>query len=208
MTVLVIVAHPDDSVLGCGGTIAKISAKEDVHTIIVSGGDKWPPWKEPEEITRERKKEARNAGKVLGTKSTDFLDIPDGKILSHKEDAKEKIKKTILEHMPKRIFTHSMDDAHPDHTAVNKIVTESIKELEMKIEIFLFDITSLTNIFTKGEIKIIFDITNTYEKKKMALEEFKSQWLLLAPLVPWLKLKSKIMGRGQGFKYSEYFYLK
>ena len=37
--VLVIAAHPDDEVLGCGGTIARhIKNKDDVHVIILAEG--------------------------------------------------------------------------------------------------------------------------------------------------------------------------
>lgn len=39
MTILVIAAHPDDEVLGCGGTIARYAAEgHDVHIAILGEG--------------------------------------------------------------------------------------------------------------------------------------------------------------------------
>ena len=36
--VLVVAAHPDDEVLGCGGTIAKLSPNVDIYTLILGEG--------------------------------------------------------------------------------------------------------------------------------------------------------------------------
>ena len=36
--ILVIAAHPDDEVLGCGGTMAKVSAHDPVHVCFVGQG--------------------------------------------------------------------------------------------------------------------------------------------------------------------------
>ena len=38
MTILVVASHPDDEVLGCGGTIAKLSKHNTVYTLILGQG--------------------------------------------------------------------------------------------------------------------------------------------------------------------------
>jgi LmbE family N-acetylglucosaminyl deacetylase len=74
MNVLVIAPHPDDEVLGCGGTIAKHSAcGDEVFVCIVTKGCA-PLFSE--EIVAEVRDECRRADRLLGVKSTLFLDFP------------------------------------------------------------------------------------------------------------------------------------
>ena len=74
MNILVIAPHPDDEVLGCGGTIAKHSAKGDrVYVCVMTKGYKPLFADEMEHIV---KNECRNADKILGVKETLFLDFP------------------------------------------------------------------------------------------------------------------------------------
>lgn len=74
MNILVIAPHPDDEVLGCGGTIAKhFSNGDDVYTAIVTKGC------EPlffEESVKKVREECRKADAFLGVKETVFMDFP------------------------------------------------------------------------------------------------------------------------------------
>lgn len=73
-TVLVIAPHPDDEVLGCGGTIAKhVDQGDAVYVVIVTKG--MPPVFSPESVEKVRS-ECREADKFLGVKETVFLDFP------------------------------------------------------------------------------------------------------------------------------------
>lgn len=74
MKILVIAPHPDDEVLGCGGTIAKHAQKGDqVYVAIVTKG--FAPLFSPQgvEVTRE---DCYKADALLGVKETIFLDFP------------------------------------------------------------------------------------------------------------------------------------
>ena len=74
MNILFVVAHPDDEVLGCGGTIAKhVSNGDDVYVAIVTKGCEPLFTKDSVEKVRE---ECRKADKYLGVKETIFLDFP------------------------------------------------------------------------------------------------------------------------------------
>ena len=62
MTTLVFAAHPDDEVLGAGGTIAKLSREgEDIISVIFSYGEGSDPLKEPESLIQERVKESKRS---------------------------------------------------------------------------------------------------------------------------------------------------
>ena len=74
MTVLVIAPHPDDEVLGCGGTIAKHASKGDlVYVAVVTKGC------EPlfsEDFVNRVREECRKADSYLGVQETAFMDFP------------------------------------------------------------------------------------------------------------------------------------
>lgn len=74
MRVLVIAPHPDDEIIGVGGTIAKrAKAGDEVYVCVVTKG---PKSLFPEEIVEQTRKECREADAKLGVKETIFLDFP------------------------------------------------------------------------------------------------------------------------------------
>ena len=74
MNVLVIAPHPDDEVLGCGGTIAKYAANGDeVYVCVMTKGRE--PLFSPEAVERVRE-ECRKADAYLGVREVIFLDFP------------------------------------------------------------------------------------------------------------------------------------
>lgn len=74
MKILVIAPHPDDEVLGCGGTIAKhVKNEDEVFVAIVTKGCE--PIFSLDSVEQVRT-ECREANKYLGVKSTIFMDFP------------------------------------------------------------------------------------------------------------------------------------
>src|SRR3546814_1154815 len=71
---LVIAPHPDDEILGCGGTIARLcAAGVEVHVAIVTRGK--PPRFDAAHVRRVEE-EARAAHDFLGVTRSHFLDFP------------------------------------------------------------------------------------------------------------------------------------
>jgi LmbE family N-acetylglucosaminyl deacetylase len=75
--ILIIAPHPNDEVLGCGATIAKLSQNTEVHLCIITSAYT-PDW--TEEFLKEREKEIDEASRILGIKERHFLNLPTVKL--------------------------------------------------------------------------------------------------------------------------------
>lgn len=74
MRVLVIAPHPDDEIIGVGGTIAKrVKAGDDVYVCVVTKGQE-PMFKK--ELIEQGRSECKKADAKLGVTETVFLDFP------------------------------------------------------------------------------------------------------------------------------------
>ena len=81
--VLAVYAHPDDTEVACGGTLARwAAAGSAVHLVIVCRGDKGSrdPQAEPEAVAAVRRDEVQRAAEVLRLTSFELLDYPDGEV--------------------------------------------------------------------------------------------------------------------------------
>ncbi len=78
---LAIYAHPDDSDVSCGGTVARWSAGgAEVHVAICAQGDKGSTdgTTDPAQLAARRIEEVREAAQALGVAENHFLGHPDG----------------------------------------------------------------------------------------------------------------------------------
>ena len=122
--VLVVAAHPDDEVLGCGGTLANLSKKGfNIYTLFVSDGVS--ARNETKDIIRrkieQRKFAAIKASKILGCKIPEFLLYPDNRLDQVPLlNIIKKIETKIRKIKPETIFTHFDSDLNIDHKLVNK----------------------------------------------------------------------------------------
>lgn len=200
MTVLVCAAHPDDETIGLGATIAKIAKEEEVISVIFSYGEKFPPWIKKDILIKKRIEEALNAGKILGIKKTYFLGEKDLEFHPSIKTLSEIMRK----HKPNKIFYHSNFDIHPDHLAVNRAVEKVLKlNGDLKPEIYNFEVNLIK--FRYSSPYIIFDVSDTFHLKMKALNEFKTQKIIVGLLKPFLLLKAKYFGMKFGYKYAECF---
>lgn len=115
--VLVIAPHPDDEVLGCGGTIRKYSKeKAEVYVLIVTKGS--PRLYEQTRIVNIRK-EALDAHEILGVKETRFLDFPAPDLdITSQADISMSISEVIRQWDIQVLFLPHRGDIHHDHRIV------------------------------------------------------------------------------------------
>lgn len=121
---LVIAAHPDDEVLGCGATISKYSRRgaEFIVLFIAEGSScryADPACADSITATAVRTHQAINALALLGVKDYHFNDLPCGRLDQVPIiEINKVIEKIICNFNPDTVLTHSALDANNDHRIV------------------------------------------------------------------------------------------
>lgn len=184
--ILIVAAHPDDEVLGCGGTMAKYSKTSEIYVLLLGEGISSRYLKRedaPKQDILELKDKAGKAAKILGVKDVFFLDLPDQRFdtVPFLEITK-KIEEFIRKIEPKIIFTHSFCDLNLDHRIVFNAVltaTRPVSGCSVK-EIYSFEIPSSTE-WGFGKVNGLFspnvfeDVSLTIENKIEALRAYESE---------------------------------
>jgi LmbE family N-acetylglucosaminyl deacetylase len=132
-TVLITVPHMDDCVLACGSTLAKLLDKTNVQVVYASDGMASPapvfPWRDKisADLGQARMEEARRALSILGVpgQNIHFLGLPDGKLGHHQKELKSELLALVGQLQPHQILMPFRFDRHPDHLAVNHVLTEA-----------------------------------------------------------------------------------
>lgn len=180
MRVLVIVAHGDDEVLGCGGTIAKHVAKGDEISLLILCESLSARNNTTEDIMR---KQTLKASKILGIKKLNFYDYPN--IQTNKVSTEDMVK-TIMFFLqkikPDIVYTHHRGDVNIDHRTVfeNSLLAMRTCHFIKFKKILCFEVASSTEwappflsySFTPNEF---VDITKTMDKKLKAMSEYKTE---------------------------------
>lgn len=117
-----IAAHPDDEVLGMGGTVAKRASRGDeVAVLIVTDGSTSQYREDPRlhEILIEKRMETANCASMLGVQHVFYGELPDMKLdVTPHIDINRAIEDVIQEFRPSTVFTHFMGDVNKDHRMV------------------------------------------------------------------------------------------
>lgn len=138
MNVLVVAAHPDDEILGVGGTVASHVAKGDrVRLAVMCEGvsSRYSP-----ERDSEIRKQATEAARVLGVPDIVLGNLPDQRLdtLPLGEVVKN-VEKLMADPQPEVIYTHFAGDINRDHRLLAEAVlvagrpysAPSVKEILM-----------------------------------------------------------------------------
>lgn len=187
MKLLVIAAHPDDEVLGCGGTIARYANEgHEVFVAILGEGitSRFDENTHETEVLLEKLHEkARKVSALLGVKELFQYSFPDNmfdtvpllQIVKQLEELIEKLK-------PQAIYTHHNGDLNIDHsvtfravmTATRPVVGASVKSL------YTFEVPSSTEwSFSQFpemfKPNVFVDITDTIDLKIKAMALYDSE---------------------------------
>lgn len=134
MNVLVFAPHPDDEVLGCGGTIARyIKEGNDVYVCVVTSG--FPPIYEKDYRLAQEKgwphvqyPDIMKAHRLLGIKETFFLQFPTVMLETvPRHELNGKVGELVQRLKPEVVFIPHFGDMQRDHTIVSEAVMVAVR---------------------------------------------------------------------------------
>ncbi|HJQ47132.1 MAG TPA: PIG-L deacetylase family protein [Amycolatopsis sp.] len=116
-TVLVVAAHPDDELLGAGGTLARhVHCGDEVHAVVVADG---ATSRYGEGMSDVLAKSAQRAADVLGLASVDLLSLPDQRLDTLSMlDVTRDVEAVVDRLRPAVVYTHFPGDVNVDHGQV------------------------------------------------------------------------------------------
>jgi LmbE family N-acetylglucosaminyl deacetylase len=191
--ILVILAHPDDPEFFCGATLARWTrAGHEIHYFLLTNGNKGGGTDvTPEQLCTIRQNEQRNAAKIIGVRSVQFLLKEDGYLIPNLELRREVVRilrrekpDILVTCDPTLLYSWYGRINHPDHRAAGQAVLDAVFPASGNGHFFP-DLLSNERLqpHTPSEIwvslannpTVILDITDTWEIKMKALREHVSQ---------------------------------
>jgi LmbE family N-acetylglucosaminyl deacetylase len=175
MKILVIAPHPDDEVLGMGGTIKKLSKKNKIILCVVSEGAT-AQYKDKKMI-KVRRDSCKKTAKILGISQTIFLDYPDMRLnLSHL-DINKKLEEIIEKYRPEIVYTAPKNDLNLDHQMVFNSTLVACRPKSGVKQILCYEIQGNTkvpfapNVFENIEKEFPYKIKG-FKMYESEIEEF------------------------------------
>ncbi len=181
MKVLVIAPHPDDEILGVGGTMAKRSAKGDEVYVCVVTKAYEPLF--PAEVTERSRAECREADRLAGAKETLFLDFPAVMLETvPRYEFNGKIGEVIAKIEPDEVYIPHRGDMQLDHQMVVDAAMVALrpKYAHTVCRIYAYETLSETgwnipNTVNEFIPNVYEDISDFLDTKIKAMEIFKTQ---------------------------------
>ncbi len=186
-TILVVAAHPDDEILGCGGTMARLArAGVAVHIAIMGEGATSRADSRAAgdaQAVEALGNQARQAAALVGARDVTLFGLPDNRFDTLALlDVVKPIEKLIAALGPDTIFTHHHGDLNVDHQTVNRaVLTASRPKPGSPVkEVLAFEIASSTewafqHLQPAFHANTFFDISDTLAVKTRALDCYQTE---------------------------------
>jgi len=205
----VFVAHPDDEIIGLGGTLSKLKENDsEVKVVIFHLGGKSVKGVYDETTGMQvREKESEVVSKFLGF-IHEHWNIPE---IIDRRAVVRKIVGEIRNFKPNIIFTHSPQDRHHLHVGVSSAVTEAAWHASQLYyldlgdpwrtnDVYYFEIWDL---FTHPTL--VVDITNYINRKIEAMKLYESQVKAFPRIISYIEALARVRGVEIGSDYGEAF---
>ena len=181
MTVLVLAAHPDDEILGAGGTLAAhVCAGEAVHAVIVSEG---AGSRYGDGMDAKLAQQAHRAAAAIGFASLRLEALPDQRLDTVPLiDVTQRLSTIIQEVRPDTVYTHFPEDVNEDHRVVARAAWTACRPYQAPFvrRFLVFETPSSTERSwpwgdTAFKPNHFVDITHTIDVKVRAMACYESE---------------------------------
>ncbi|WP_045690191.1 PIG-L deacetylase family protein [Hymenobacter sp. AT01-02] len=188
---LVLIPHPDDESLGCGGLLALLrQANLPVWCVLVSDGTMSHPNSQKFSASARqhlREEELRAALRELAVPTADLqtLELPDGAVPTPKEAtgvaAVEKLVAILQQYQPDSVLVPWRRDPHPDHRATSALALAALAHLThpprmVEYVVWAWERASPTDLPQPGEVQgWQLDISPVLRQKQRAIACHRSQ---------------------------------
>jgi len=187
MNSLIIAAHPDDEVLGCGGTIARLTNEmQNVYVAVLGEGitSRYGQRDEADGRALETlRASSRRASELLGVKELFLFDLPDNRFDTVPLlDIVKMIESLIDKVKPFTVFTHHGGDLNIDHSIIHRATLTATRPMAGQTvkQLYAYEVPSSTEwafgqLDTGFQPQVFIDIGVTLEKKIEAMEIYESE---------------------------------
>lgn len=185
--VVVVAAHADDEVLGCGGTLAQFARQgRAVHVLLIADGENSRS-SATEQVDAvklaARQSAATRAAEILGCASVEQLGLPDNRLDTIALlDLVQHVERFIRQHRPTTVLTHHAGDVNIDHRIMHDAVIAACRPQpgHSVDELLFFEVPSSTEWRPPGSALSFsptwfVDITATLDTKLAALEVYREE---------------------------------
>jgi LmbE family N-acetylglucosaminyl deacetylase len=182
VNILCTAAHPDDEVLGCGGTLARAVREGHSVQIAVLGEGITSRHARREDADPSALKFLRQAAEAatatLGAKEVVLLGLPDNRFDSLPLlEIVRRVEGLIAKFRPEVIYTHSAADLNIDHIVTNRAVVTATRPVPgcSVREVLAFEVPSSTDwgfqqTLNSFRPSVFVDISETLETKLTAMQ--------------------------------------
>lgn len=185
-SILVLAAHPDDEVLGCGGTIAKLAQEgATIHVAFLADGvsSRSGDLTVQQAELASRRIAAQKACDILGVKSLSFGDFPDNRMDTIALlDIIKPIETLVAKYQADMVFTHHAGDVNIDHRRIHEAVSAACRpQPGYPVKTLLcFEVPSSTEWQLPGSAPAFVpnwfvDISDSLDRKLAALEAYTAE---------------------------------
>jgi LmbE family N-acetylglucosaminyl deacetylase len=221
--ILIVAAHPDDEILGCGGTIAKFrDSGADVRVVFLAEGVTArfdPPMFDTPDVKARSERRNRNAVRAL-----DIVGVPAASVFVNTRpcgrldtvpqiDLVKEIERHVANFRPTRIFTHAAADTNVDHGVTFRAALVAARPVDRPWlrSLYSFEVLSSTewNTTVAFAPTVFFDITRTIDRKIAALAAYEDEMREVPhPRSPeMLRALAQFRGAQVGVRFAEGFAL-
>jgi LmbE family N-acetylglucosaminyl deacetylase len=187
MNILIVAAHPDDELLGCGGTIARLSREGHNVSVTILGEGITSRFSNRNQadpkLVRALQDCSRKVGQMLGVKDLTFYQLPDNRFDTVPLlDIIKPIENLIANLKPQVVYTHLAGDLNIDHAIVNRAVLTATRPPAAPTvkTIYAFEVASSSE-WTFQSLNPVFrpntfvDISTTLETKIEAMKIYETE---------------------------------